>query len=205
LRPTLIELLSSQEVPLVVDFDGTVCCADTLEWLRERCLSGAPELEEGRVRARALNKQAEKVYLWHKIGLPVDELPYDGEILDAIRAVRATNRRLILATGSARGLAEAVAGHLGLFDDVMGTDESLNMTGVRKSGALQRVFGQRGFDYLGDSPADVPVWQAARAGVFVHRNGSPDIDIPANVTRVASSRSLQPFPADLRLQVDTRG
>ncbi|MFL6142796.1 MAG: haloacid dehalogenase-like hydrolase [Labedaea sp.] len=199
--PTLNALLGAQarHVPLVVDFDGTLCCADTLLWLRQRCVTGRGELEEGRVRARTVSKQAEKVYLWHQVGLPVEELPYETDLIDALKAERATGRAVVLATGSARGFAEAVADHLGIFDRAMGTDESVNMTGVRKSAALQRAFGQRGFDYVGDSAADVPVWQSAGQGILLDRPGAPAFAVPDNVVRVRSARALEPFPTALRL------
>ena len=38
------------------------------------------------------------------------------------------------------------------------------------------------FDYVGDSDADLPVWESAVRGAFIRRPGGPTIEVPENVT-----------------------
>jgi len=85
---------SDMKVPLAVDFDGTICLVDTLLWLRARCRS-SPQLETLRQSARASSKQAEKLFLWEHVGLDIDSLPWDEEILHTLAAQSRQGRQLI--------------------------------------------------------------------------------------------------------------
>ena len=49
-------------------------------------------------------------------------LPYRPDVLEFLRSQKQAGRRLILATGSDRRMADAVAAHLGIFDDVLASD-----------------------------------------------------------------------------------
>src|SRR5947209_10404071 len=70
-------------------------------------------------------------------------------------------RRLFLAIGSDRRMADAVAAHLGLFDEVIASDGHTNLTRHHKLAELTKRYGQRGFDYMGNSSADLCLWEAA--------------------------------------------
>ncbi len=54
----------------------------------------------------------------------------------------------------------------------MASDGVTNLSSHRKADALVRRFGARGFDYAGNSRADVPVWQQARRAVPVAASAS---------------------------------
>ena len=49
-------------------------------------------------------------------------LGYDPAVIEALERARAAGRRTALVSASDRRVAEAVAAHLGLFDEVHGTD-----------------------------------------------------------------------------------
>jgi hypothetical protein len=68
----------------------------------------------------------------------------------------------VLATASDRRIAEAVAGHLGLFDEVLASDGIENLKGERKARALEDRFGKGAYDYVGDARADAAAWRSAR-------------------------------------------
>ena len=74
-----------------------------------------------------------------------------------LREERAAGRKLILATGTPRSFAEAIAKHLGLFDTVIATDGLHNLTSGRKADALIAAYGDGGFDYAGNSRHDLRV------------------------------------------------
>ena len=61
-----------------------------------------------------------------------------------------------------------MAAHLELFDEVMGSDGTTNLEGETKARALVERFGDRGFDYAGNGPADLPVWKKARRAIAVN-------------------------------------
>jgi 4-hydroxybenzoate polyprenyltransferase len=87
---------------------------------------------------------------------------YRPAVLGLLQEERARGRRLVLATGAPRRVADAVAEHLGLFERVICTDGALNRTGAAKLPALRDALGDGPFDYLGNSRADFPVWAGAR-------------------------------------------
>jgi 4-hydroxybenzoate polyprenyltransferase/phosphoserine phosphatase len=94
-------------------------------------------------------------------------LPYRQQVLDLIQQEKATGRRIALVTAADRELAEAIASYLGLFDEVHASDGQLNLKGASKAAFLAQHFIQTGFDYVGDSTADVEVWRNARAAYVV--------------------------------------
>ena len=56
-----------------------------------------------------------------------DELQYHEAFVDWLTGESARGRKLILATASDRLAAEIIAAHVGLFDDVMGSDGKINL------------------------------------------------------------------------------
>jgi 4-hydroxybenzoate polyprenyltransferase len=88
-------------------------------------------------------------------------------VLSRLRDERAAGRKIILATGTPRKFADAIAAHLGLFDAVLATDGLHNLTAGRKRAALVAAYGDGGFDYAGNSRHDLKVFDAARAAIVV--------------------------------------
>lgn len=78
---------------------------------------------------------------------------------------RAAGGRTALVTASPQRLAEAVAEHLGLFDEAHGSSPERNLKGDRKAALASSRWGDAGFVYVGDAVADLPVWAAAQAVV----------------------------------------
>jgi phosphoserine phosphatase len=96
-----------------------------------------------------------------------DRLPYRQQVLELIQQEKATGRRIALVTAADRQVAEAIASYLGLFDEVHASDGKLNLKGANKAAFLAQHFAQTGFEYVGDSAADVAVWRNARAAYVV--------------------------------------
>jgi len=97
-------------------------------------------------------------------------LSYRQPVLDLIRQERLSGRRIALVTAADRVLAESVARHLGLFDEVHASDGQRNLKGADKAAFLAEHFAASGFDYVGDSASDLAVWRCARAAYVI---GSP--------------------------------
>jgi 4-hydroxybenzoate polyprenyltransferase/phosphoserine phosphatase len=94
-------------------------------------------------------------------------LPYRQQVLDFLQREKTTGRRIALTTAADRELAETIASYLGLFDEVHASDGQMNLKGANKAAFLAEHFAQTGFDYVGDSAADVEVWRNARAAYVV--------------------------------------
>ena len=163
-----------EKIPLVVDLDGTLIRSDLLVetgllFLRDqphRCLAPLQWLARG--------KAALKHELAHATELDVAVLPYDPTVIELIQHDRSQGRKVVLATASHRHLADQVAEHLGLFDEVIASDIERNLSAHVKRDVLVARYGERGFDYAGNSHDDLPVWGAARQALVV--NASPAVE-----------------------------
>ena len=74
----------------------------------------------------------------------VDNLPYNKPLLKLLQQQREAGFKPVLATASDIRIARAVADHLGIFDEVMGT-ETQNLSSHRKQAALIGRFGENGY------------------------------------------------------------
>jgi 4-hydroxybenzoate polyprenyltransferase/phosphoglycolate phosphatase-like HAD superfamily hydrolase len=192
---------TSHKIPLVVDLDGTLVRTDTLwesffaAWARSLWLPilalallfrGRAALKQT-LTARALDSR-----------LTVETLPYNEAVLTRLRDARAAGRTTVLATAADEKVANAVAAHLGLFDRVYASDGQTNLKSQNKAQKLISEFGAKGFDYIGDSRADVAVWSASREAFTVSAHQ------PAGVLRIESeathTRALSSWVKLLRVR-----
>ena len=90
----------------------------------------------------------------------VDNLPYNTELLAWLEKRKEERYKLVLATASDKRIADAIADHLGIFDEVLGT-EGTNLSSGNKRAALVERFGEDNFEYIGNSSADLTVWRSA--------------------------------------------
>ena len=98
----------------------------------------------------------------------IASLPFNDEVVNYVRRWRAQGGLTVLATACDQSLADKVAAHLGIFDEVYGSDAKTNLKGICKADFLRDRFGDRGFAYVGDANADIPVWQAAAKTITVN-------------------------------------
>ncbi|MFN0052867.1 MAG: haloacid dehalogenase-like hydrolase, partial [Planctomycetales bacterium] len=149
---------------LFVDLDGTLIVSDLLlEAIipliarQSRVLWRLPGwLWQGRA--------AMKAHLASQVTLDFAHLPFREDVLAFLREQKQAGRRLVLATASDRRWAVGVAEALELFDDVLASDGQRNLKGTRKLEAIEAYCRERGeaaFGYVGDSPADLPIWRQA--------------------------------------------
>lgn len=104
--------------------------------------------------------------------LSPDKLPYIMQVLDFAKAEKAKGRMIVLATATMQGIADKIADYLGIFDLVIGSKDGINLRSTHKRDKLVELFGEKGFDYAGDSKADFKVWQSANKAIVVHPNNS---------------------------------
>jgi 4-hydroxybenzoate polyprenyltransferase/phosphoserine phosphatase len=159
-------------LPLVIDLDGTLLRTDLLQESALSLIGDAPWLVWRLPFWLAEGRAQLKRRIADRVDLDIATLPYDAELVAWIRAERATGRRIVLCSASDAKFVQKVAEHLGLFDEVMASDGVTNLSADQKADALVRRFGQRGFDYAGNSHADVPVWRQARQAVPVAASAS---------------------------------
>lgn len=163
---------AAQSVPLCVDLDGTLIRSDLLHESLLALLRRNPFyillLPLWTLKGRAHLKRQ----IAHRIRINPASLPFNEEFVQFLSEEKRIGRRLVLTTASDVLLAREIAGFLGLFDDVLGSDGNINLKGETKRDAIQEMVGGGGYDYAGDSPQDLPVWEAARNGVVVRPSAS---------------------------------
>jgi hypothetical protein len=164
--------MTAEGMPLVVDLDGTLTTRDTMVLQMGRLVLRRPHRIPAFMSCLRQSRAGAKAFLWAEVGLDVSRLRYSASLLQRLRTEHGAGRVLILATGAHHELAEAVAAHVGLFDDVIGSRDGLNVTGSRKAQILVDRFGNRGFDYAGNAPADTAVWAVSAQGMVcnAHRH-----------------------------------
>jgi apolipoprotein N-acyltransferase len=155
-------------VPLCVDLDGTLVKTDLLWESLARLLQRNPfalfVVLIWWARGRAFLKRQ----LARRVTIDPADLPYNEPFLAFLREQKKAGRKLILATASDHELAVPVANHVGLFDEVLGSDGKTNLRGVNKLKALTEKFGERGFAYAGNSATDLVVWRGAREAIVTN-------------------------------------
>jgi len=160
-------LATTVERPLCVDLDGTLIASDML-WeslfdVARKRPSDLMKLPAWLVGGRAVLKRN----LADRSNVDVTLLPYRTDLLAFLQRERARGRRIVLATAADERFANEIAGHLGLFDEVIASDGRRNLKGRAKREALEASFGVGGFDYIGDSASDREVWSSAAAAMVV--------------------------------------
>lgn len=158
-------------IPLCVDLDGSLIRTDVAyETLAGSLRHPATLVRVPFFAARGL--AALKVMLAERVAIDVTTLPYHAPLLAWLREEKARGRTLVLATAAAERIAHAVAAHLGVFDEVMASNATVNLRGERKAAALVARFGARGFDYVGNDTTDLAVWRHARGAIIVGDTGA---------------------------------
>jgi hypothetical protein len=161
---------ASNPIALAVDLDGTLVCSDlflesALTLIRQNPFS-LFSMFVWLLSGRAVLKRriAERVTVDPKV------LPYLEEVLQFVREQQAAGRHTVLATGSDELLVQPVSAYLGCFDSVIASDGSHNCTGRSKARQLTARYGEQGFDYIGNSTVDLPVWRGARQALLAARS-----------------------------------
>ena len=160
-------------VPLCIDCDGTLLRTDLLHESVFLLLKQSPlvllMLPFWLVRGRAYMKERVAA----SVSFSDATLPFNADVVALAREATRAGRKVVLATASPRAFAEqVVAGCPAKFDEVLASEHGHNLKGHSKAQALVRRFGERGFDYAGNSRSDLPVWAVARAAVIVSTDRS---------------------------------
>jgi 4-hydroxybenzoate polyprenyltransferase len=188
---------AAPRVPLAVDLDGTLVLTDTLVESLLVLFKRNPfyvfALPAWWVRGVAYLKRE----VARRSAVDVSSLPYHMRLLFFLRNEHQQGRRpLILATGADAAVARQIADYLHLFDRVLASDGVRNLSGPAKKDLLVKEFGAGGFDYIGNSRKDLPVWHAARRAIVA---GSPGFIRNARGRLANVERTFERSPADARV------
>ena len=165
--------------PLFVDLDGTLIKTDLLVesfiGLLKRHPLLALQVPFWLLRGKAYLKHR----IAERIALNPEALPYHAEFLDYLKGQRESGRSLYLATASNIRYAEAVAGHLDIFEGVLASDHRHNLSGHKKLESIRERCPE-GFAYAGNDHVDEPIWASAQAVILVNAPASVAARVTAN-------------------------
>ncbi len=152
---------------LVVDLDGTLLRSDILfetfwsalgkNW--QTLFKSASALSHSKARLKHALAEAGPV--------DVETLPYDPEVIAYVEDWRRKGGQTALVTASDETIAKDIFDHLGIFDEVYGSDGVRNLKGPAKATFLKNHY-EDGFAYMGDAQADIPVWSQANRAITVN-------------------------------------
>ncbi len=160
---------SSDALPLCVDLDGTLIRTDSLVESVLELIKRRPHLILLFPLWLLRGKAAFKAAIASRVMLAPATLPYRDGFVTWVRE-QAQSRPVYLTTAAHHTIAEPIARHIGCFAGVIATN-SINMSARNKASALSARFGERQFDYAGNSMDDIPVWRHARRAIVVGCSG----------------------------------
>mgnify|MGYP000259424110 CR=1 FL=1 len=153
--------------PLVLDVDGTFLKTDMLFecfWasLGKRPLDTLSTALRNFTRPAVLKRELSEM-----AQLRTDLLPVNEDIKALADQNLEAGREVILASASDEALVSQLARDHGLSEQVFASNGQHNLKGAAKAGALVDAFGDGGFDYAGNEPVDVPIWEHSQNVVMV--------------------------------------
>jgi 4-hydroxybenzoate polyprenyltransferase len=161
----------SSNIPLCVDLDGTLIRTDLL-FESFLALVKANPFNFFRCLGWLLKGKAYlKAEIAKRVSIDISLLPYNQKVIDLLAEARANGRDIHLCTASDQAFAHQVSAHLGGFTRVFASDGRTNLSRSNKCKALEDTFGRQGFDYIGNSMDDIPIWKSSRNALIVGNNG----------------------------------
>jgi 4-hydroxybenzoate polyprenyltransferase len=179
----------TRPIALVTDLDGTILKTNVLLESRLSLVKQKPYyllcLPVWLLKGKAYLKQQ----VARRVSLDVGVLPYREDFLEYLRTQRAQGRIIVLATAADVQSARKIADHLKLFDLVLASDGTTNLSGESKRKRLVSEFGEKGFDYAANDRRDLAVWASARAAIVVNLSPlSSRVAMVAQVDRISEDR-----------------
>lgn len=186
--------------PLVLDVDGTFLKTDMLLEAFWHGLGHAPFATLACL--RHLRHPARlKAALARVAPLRTDLLPVNPEIAALALSSHAEGREVVLASAADASQVARLAADYGFSERIYASDGVVNLKGGAKARALVRDMGERGFDYAGNSAADLAVWQHAENALVVGRvraadrlgaTGQTVVALPGGWSWRALAKALRP-------------
>lgn len=174
-------------LPLVVDLDQTLVRTDTLHETMVQIAFRDPARLPGALWSLMGGRAAMKRRCADLSPLDCAHLPYDAAVLSLIEQRRMNGGEVHLVTAADQSIADAVSASLGLFESATGSNGQHNLKSEAKAAALSQRFGA-GFDYVGDSRADMAVWRRSASAIVAGGKGG----LAARVARGGAQPTVLP-------------
>jgi 4-hydroxybenzoate polyprenyltransferase/phosphoserine phosphatase len=162
------KIIPEKNIPLIVDLDGTLINTDLLHegfliFLKKNifnlflCLIW---LLKG--------KTILKKNIAEQVDIPYKLLPVNKSLVEFLKKESEGGRKIILATASYQSQAVEISKLIPVFDEIVASDDLINMKGEQKRKLLVEKFGEKGFDYVGNSKSDLKIFASCRFSYLVN-------------------------------------
>ncbi|MFA0406458.1 UbiA family prenyltransferase, partial [Vibrio sp. 10N.222.52.C12] len=151
----------------VVDLDGCLSKSDILEESLIVNLIKNPFKIFPLLSALLNGKVAFKRAVYRIFGFDPSSLSYDQRVIELCNKKKKQGYRVVLCTGSLHEIAIKVQGFLGVFDDVIGTDQ-VNNTGAEKVKTINNEYPGSHIEYIGNSQDDIPLFEAFSSSFLIN-------------------------------------
>lgn len=159
---------AGKDVPLVTDLDGTLITTDLLvvavKQLVKKNILYLPLFFFWLLKGKAYLKKK----IFERVKIDTAALPFNEAVKQFLLSEYNNGRKIILATASPETEAKKLAVLFPVFSEVYGTANNVNLKGLNKRNKLVQVFGEKGFDYIGDADADLVIFEACRFAYLVN-------------------------------------
>lgn len=114
-----------------------------------------------------------KKFLYENSIISVANLPYNQDVLDVIEKWKKKfpDEKVILISATYYKAISKIANHLKCFDEFYGT-KNINLKSKVKLEKIHEVAKNKNFFYIGDSSADLPIWENAKKCYVVNPTSS---------------------------------
>ena len=155
--------------PLFVDLDGTLLFNDSVQEVFWRLLLQHPWLAcVAFWQLLTRGKTAFKHFMAGHIALHTAQWPLNPEVIEFLKKEKTTGRQIILLTASHESIAKKIVAPLNIFDQIVGSTETLNFKGPKKLAWIHKHFPKQLFDYAGNGPDDYILWQHCDTAIVVN-------------------------------------
>lgn len=154
-------------VPLIVDLDGTFTKVDTFHETLLLLFFSVPKtlfvvFFSLIISISKFKSEVAKIKVFDANYFPINDKIYKFLLEEKLRG-----REILLVTGTNQKQADVFMKKFDFFSQAVGSTDEINLTGKRKAAYLTDRFGEIGYDYVGNSKADLYVWRHARNAYIV--------------------------------------
>lgn len=164
-----IKEVVGRNLPLVVDLDGTLSRRDLLHSAIFSLIFHEPKKIPQLAIALLRGPTKLKNYLVENSHIEIASLPWNRELIQQLEE-ESKRREIVLCSGSHEKWVKLVSAQIPLFSANYGTTSTSNLTGQTKADFLVSLYGEKNFDYVGDSKKDKFVSKIAAQTSIIGRS-----------------------------------
>ncbi len=166
------ENVKNTKFPLCVDLDGTLIKTDSILEATLLAIKRKPLLLFMLFFWILKGKNYFKSHILALAKPDAELFPYNQNVIEIIEAAKNEGRHIVLTTASLESVANDVNKYTGLFDELIFSTENHNNRSENKSKTLDEKFGKGQYDYMGNSSADLDVFENCRNAYLISNDKS---------------------------------